>query len=192
MDEIWAPDILQKINNRQTPVFAQYLLPTPPRPGGQQLSVICQLIVHAADLLEFCPIAMEQSWHYYYFDLTCGKMQNTTKLIKKKNLTTPQELRKNRVIPYIPNGGWHFSYMGGANKIINKVNSIVEGNQFLQLNKNLANPEYIKECMKTGKDIYGRKNVPESQFYPYDVKKINLPYLTEFLKKYPQFLRPKD
>ena len=30
LDEIWAPDILQRINNRQTPVFANYPLPTPP------------------------------------------------------------------------------------------------------------------------------------------------------------------
>ena len=33
LDEIWAPDILQRINNRQTPVFAQYVLPAPPRGG---------------------------------------------------------------------------------------------------------------------------------------------------------------
>ena len=46
--------------------------------------------------------------------------------------------------------------------------------------------------MQNGTDIYGRKGIPESQFKPYDVNKINLPYLKQFLEKYPYFLRSGD
>ena len=99
-------------------------------------------------------------------------------------------------VPYIPNGGWHFSYMGGVDRIIKKMTSVVEGHEWvLNSNNNLMDRDYIKECMKTGKELYGRKNIveiPESQFYPYDISNITLPYLPEFLKKYPYFLRRYD
>ena len=83
--------------------------------------------------------------------------------------------------------------MGGVDRIIKKMTSIVDGNEIVvNSNKNLTDREHIKECMRTGKDLYGQINSPESQFYPYDISKINLPYLNEFVKKYPYFLRKYD
>ena len=165
----------------------------PPR-AGRTLAVPCQLLVPAADLLEYSPIVMEQTFHYYYLDwISKGKWLGTT-LVKRKNLTSPQDLRNRRnVLPRVVDGGRHFSYMGGVDKIIKKMTAIVDGNEIVvNSNKNLTDREHIKECMRTGKDLYGRKNIHESQFYPYDISKINLPYLNEFVKKYPYFLRKYD
>ena len=192
LDEIWAPDILQRINNRQVPVIASY---TPPQPYNKFI-IPCQLMVHAIDLLEYSPIAMAQAFHYYYFDWIAPNTWQGTVLTKRKNLTTPQDLRMLRlhaVTPRIPNGGHHFSYMGGADRIIDKMISIVDGNEMVEKSSGaLTDKKHVEESMAKGSDIYGRKGIPESQFYPYDISQIKLPYIQEFVRKYPQFLRPKD
>ncbi len=195
LDEIWAPDVLQRINNRQTPVFANYPLPaTPPRFGGQRLSVPCQLMVHAVDLLEVSPISMDQQLLYYYFDWAPkqGTWQGTI-LTKRKNLTTPQDFRNLRtVFPRVLNGGYHFSWMGGVEKIINKMNSIVDANE---INKNsdekFSNKNHIEDVIKNGKDLFNRKGIPASELVNFNIENIKLPYLSEFVKKYPNFLRQR-
>lgn len=148
-------------------------------------------MVHAIDLLEVCPITMDQNFHYYYFDWISPGTWKGTVLTKRKNLNSPQDLRNLRhVFPRIPNGGWHFSYMGGVDKVINKMRSIVDGNEMVEKSAvNLTDKKHIEEVMASGKDLYGRKGIPESQFIPYDVNNIELPYLKEFVKKYPHFLR---
>ena len=193
LDEFPAPDILQRIEKNQTPVISNCPVP-PPLADGRMLRVPCQILVPAAELLKYYPITLQQTFHYYYFDWISKGGWTGTVLAKRKNLTTPQEMRNLKdAFPYIPNGGWHFSYMGGVDKIIKKMTSIVDGNELVvRSSQNLIDREYVKECMKTGKDVYGRKNIPESQFYPYDISNINLPYLQEFLKKYPYFLRKYD
>ncbi|MBQ6976558.1 MAG: hypothetical protein IJQ16_08430 [Selenomonadaceae bacterium] len=190
-DEIPAPDILKRINENKTPLITFCALAPP---NGCVLKVPCQILIPASSLLEYSPITMEQTFHYYYFDWVAKSRWTGTVLTKRKNLINPQSARNAKdKFAFIPDGGWHFSYMGGVDKIINKMTSIVEGNEFVKhANKNLTDKERVKECMRTGKDIYGRKNIPESQFYPYDISKINLPYLDEFLKKYPYFLREYD
>ena len=40
-----------------------------------------------------------------------------------------------------------------------------------------------------GTDVHGRKGLPESKFVPFDARNIELPYVDEFLRKYPHFLR---
>ena len=150
-------------------------------------------MVHAIDLLEVIPIALNQIWHYYYFDWATKIQQPTTIIVKRKNLTTPQDIRSLlHHLPRIPNGGHHFSYMGGADRVIEKIKAIVEGDQFIRANEKLSDKTYIEQHMTLGSDIYGRKGIPESQFYPYDISQIKLPYIQEFVRKYPQFLRPKD
>lgn len=53
----------------------------------------------------------------------------------------------------IDNGGWHFSYLGGVDAIINKIKSFshqeYNSNQYIDKNK-------ISESLSRGKDIFGR------------------------------------
>lgn len=71
--------------------------------------------------------------------------------IKKNNLN-PQKIRfKNGRI--IKNGGWHFSYLGGAEKIIKKIQSFAHQ----EYNKNeYTDIEAIKEKIENGQDIFNR------------------------------------
>ena len=165
LDEIPAPDVVKKIRDGQL-----------------------------ADVLEKTPITMEQTFHYYYFDWINPAPWHGTVLTKKKNLTTPQKLRNLKdKFPSLSQGGYHFSYMGGVDRVINKMTSIVDGNAIVvHSGGKLIDRKHIEQALANGTDIYNRPQSYIGNFYPYDVKKIRLPHLDEFLRKYPHFLREPE
>ena len=138
-------------------------------------------------------IALTQEFFYYYFDLISKKTWQGTTLIKRKYLKTPQHLRNRRnKISRIAGGGWHFSYMGGVDRVINKMTSIVDGNELVvKSGGKFLDREHIEKAMANGIDVYGR-NIVAAQFVPYDARNIRLPHIDEFLKKYPHFLREPE
>ena len=167
LDEIPAPDVLQKIRKW----------------GG----------VRVADFLEKTPLVMAQDLFYYYFDCINEEIWTGTVVTKKKLFTTPQDMR-NRIdsFPRIANGGWHFSYMGGVDRVINKMTSIVEGNAIIvHSGGKFIDRKHIEKSLANGTDIYNRQG-KAFQYFSYDARNIRLPYLEEFLRKYPYFLREPE
>ena len=83
--------------------------------------------------------------------------------------------------PKISNGGWHFSFMGGANKIIEKLNAYAE----TQTNSEEINRQnVINYKIANGYDLFNRADlkyeiVEIDQLYPLEV--------ISFLNKYPSF-----
>jgi beta-1,4-mannosyl-glycoprotein beta-1,4-N-acetylglucosaminyltransferase len=61
--------------------------------------------------------------------------------------------RKGEVFKIIPNGGWHFSYIGGVDKIIEKLEAFSHS-EFN--NETFKSKEKIAEYITTGKDLFGR------------------------------------
>jgi len=165
LDEIPTPDFVQKICEGQL-----------------------------ADVLEKTPITMEQNFFYYYFDWISPTHWYGTILTKRKNLTTPQELRNLRnKLPSLSYGGWHFSYMGGVDRVINKMTSIVEGPGLINhFGKKVLDRKHIEQALANGTDIYNRPQSYTGNFLPYDAKNIRLPHVDEFLRKYPHFLREPE
>lgn len=74
----------------------------------------------------------------------------------KKRLKLKQEITQklgNQEIVVVENGGWHFSYSGGVEKIIEKLESFAHS----EYNKNkYKNREKILRAINTGADIFGR------------------------------------
>ena len=139
-------------------------------------------------------VTMSQKFFYYYFDYINTQDWTGTVVTKQKNFTTPQDMRNHKdSFPRIIDGGWHFSYMGGVDRVINKMTSIVDGNEFVVLSRGkLIDRKHIEWALKNGTDIYGRPPEYISQFQPYDAHNIRLPHLDEFLRKYPHFLREPE
>lgn len=50
----------------------------------------------------------------------------------------------------------------------------------------------VEESIRLGRDIYGRYSLSETQLLPFDARKIRLPHVDEFLRKYPHFLREPE
>lgn len=192
LDEIPAPDIFRRLQENKITLIAPRVLPLTVANKGAIFPA--QLLVPALQFLELGAVVMAQEFFYYFFDCWNKTQWMGTALTKKKFLTTPQDLRNSRYnLPCISNGGWHFSYMGGVDRVIDKMTSIVDGNEFVvRSGGKLIDREHVENSLANGTDIYGRQGVPESQFYPYDAREIRLPYVEEFLRKYPHFLREPE
>jgi beta-1,4-mannosyl-glycoprotein beta-1,4-N-acetylglucosaminyltransferase len=131
-------------------------------------------------LLDKTPLALEQTLLYYFVNCKSKGKWNGSVITKAKNLSTPQKLRdKRNQYPRIRNGGWHFSYLGGVERILIKLNSIVESTA------NSYSADYIKNCISGGLDIYGRKGKEfEYEFFSIDH---TLPeYVKTLIEKYPR------
>ena len=83
--------------------------------------------------------------------------------------------------------------MGGIDRVIDKMTSIVDGNELVvKSGGRFVERKHVEESMAKGENVY--KSIPgmQGKFYPYDAKNIRLPHLDEFLKKYPHFLREPE
>lgn len=111
------------------------------------------------NFLDFSPLALQEDFFYYFFNLKWEKKWYGTVISKYKNIKTLQEIRNNRNhYPFIKSRekkvGWHFSYLGGREKIKEKLSAIVEGPQCTAENID----EWIDYCLKNHKDIFNRNN----------------------------------
>jgi len=57
--------------------------------------------------------------------------------------------------PFVKDGGWHFSYLGGIEKVLDKM----ESTPHLEHINNSKNIDQILSIINNGKDIYGRENM---------------------------------
>lgn len=75
--------------------------------------------------------------------------------------------------------------------MIDKMTSIVEGNAaVVHFGEKLIDRKHIEKSLANGTDIYERQG--RAPYQVYDARKIRLPHLDEFLKKYPHFLREPE
>jgi beta-1,4-mannosyl-glycoprotein beta-1,4-N-acetylglucosaminyltransferase len=137
------------------------------------------------------PVALNMLFHYYFFNCQNagterwwnGSIVCTGKQFKA---TTAQQLRDNRnVFKSIPKAGWHFSYLGGLEKIKYKIQSFAH----TEFNKE----EYLKDeniikAMEEGEDIFNRPGMlykfVSLYYYP--------AWLRTVMLQYPSFLHLKN
>lgn len=101
----------------------------------------------------------EQRLHYYYLNtyfpvdkLWRGTVAVRFKYLKKKSIEYFRHMRVKGI--KIPNAGWHFSYLGGANKIKVKLDSFAhkEFNSPFYKDK-----KYIDQCISTLTSLFNPK-----------------------------------
>ena len=109
------------------------------------------------------PCTFNLHLYYYYLNFALqGKYKNTpsTVAVKFGNMKLPQYYRNNRgkvkSWPIIDNAGWHFSYMGGFERIIKKLESYAHQEKNTKKYKNI---DYLKSKLERGEDIFSRRNV---------------------------------
>ena len=146
-----------------------------------------QCMIRAIELLNYCPLVCKMRFHGYFFDwMSVQNDWEGTVIGKFKFMNMPQDFRNaRRILPRIVEGGWHFSYMGGIKKLLEKMNSAVECKELVEKDSRFGDENFLKQIMLGGKYIFGE------QFVRCDVNDISIPNLKNFLEKYPQFLQNK-
>jgi len=124
---------------------------------------------------------LEQRLFYYYVNCEQAQLWPGPVGMRKRLLSSPQEARNSRGsgINVIPNGGWHYSFLGGVDCIKNKLEAFAE----TQVNTpDVNNFENISRCLKSGEDIFHRSEKWAQKKF---IKDNEHPQLKEWLSKYP-------
>jgi len=119
----------------------------------------------------------------YFLNLVCDTASwPGTRMLHFRDWTTGHELRRWGGAP-IEDGGWHFSFMGGVDKIIQKLNATPH--QELNTPEH-TDPHRISALTSQGSDIFGR---------PHDFKFVEIDdtfpaYIVENQEKFAGWIKP--
>jgi beta-1,4-mannosyl-glycoprotein beta-1,4-N-acetylglucosaminyltransferase len=94
-----------------------------------------------------------QTLSYYYVNCQTEQTWLGTRMMCVRDVTSMQALRSQDGV-HIPEGGWHFSYVGGAERIQDKIGATSH--------TELDRPEFrelahVEQCMAQGSDLFGRE-----------------------------------
>ena len=129
-------------------------------------------------------LGFEQDLFYYYVNCKQAQLWRGPVMACLGDFPNPQALRDNRgSVPFIRNAGWHYSFMGGAERIITKVKNIAESSLIID---KIGGEKEIKEKMETQTDLWNREDdFAKKQIVPLDE---NSPKnIGWFIEKYPEF-----
>lgn len=111
---------------------------------------------------------LEQKFYYYYLNMLCINSPSGNPdlwrgpvMLLKKDIKTIRKVRTLRGqegagITIVPDGGWHFSYMGGVHNIIKKIEALSHD----EFNKEYyKDAERLKKLIAQGQDIFDRKQL---------------------------------
>jgi beta-1,4-mannosyl-glycoprotein beta-1,4-N-acetylglucosaminyltransferase len=101
-------------------------------------------------------VGIKHKLFYYYVNNLKKQIWEGSFFCRKRTIVSEdviQELRNTRTcLPYYVTGGWHYSWMGGENKICEKFQILVEHD----LNAPFNNKEHIKNVLENNLDLFNR------------------------------------
>ncbi|GBE02444.1 spore protein YkvP [bacterium BMS3Abin08] len=128
----------------------------------------------------------KQRLYYYYLNCQAEVSWNGTVMIGYKHISTPQDIRDLReALPEIDCGGWHFSYLGGVKKIIEKIESFSHAEVDNSYYKDITR---LQEKIERGKDPFDRGYT--YRFVGFD--KVYPCYLLKNLAKFRHLIKESD
>lgn len=131
-------------------------------------------------------VTFTQSLFYYYVNCLQNEPWHGTIMANFGTFETPQQLRDAARVGFNakPDGGWHYSFMGGPERIKIKVENIAESHLIID---KVGNVEDIEQKMNTQSDLWGRtQNFAKKQII--DISNNKPKMLDKFLEKYPNFI----
>lgn len=131
------------------------------------------------------PVTFRQKLYYYYVNCEQNCHWDGPIMSNYGSFSTPQQLRNmgRSGVNFQNNGGWHYSFMGGPERVRIKVESIAESHYIID---NVGSVEEIKEKMESQKDLWNRSDdYAKKQIV--DISNNKPKMLDKFLEKYPSF-----
>jgi beta-1,4-mannosyl-glycoprotein beta-1,4-N-acetylglucosaminyltransferase len=97
-----------------------------------------------------------QKLFYYYVNVLQAQIWGGTVAMQRKNFRSMMDMRNNRehstLAHSFPNGGWHYSYCGGPDRVFEKMRSYAEWKQ----NEKWCTLDNIQASIKSNVDLLGR------------------------------------
>jgi len=139
--------------------------------------------------INFDAARLEMQFHYYYlncFGVGAKNSKWTSSFLAKipyiKNNPNLSQIRVGSKLPIIGNAGWHFSYLGGAKKVSEKIHAFAHQETNTEEINNL---EHLDRCIHLGIDHLNRSD-HEWAFRPVDCYPSGL---RDQMRKFPELIR---
>jgi beta-1,4-mannosyl-glycoprotein beta-1,4-N-acetylglucosaminyltransferase len=131
-------------------------------------------------------VTFRQKLYYYYVNCEQNCYWDGSIMANYGTFNTPQELRNIARSGYNAknNGGWHYSFMGGAERIKLKVESIAESHYIIN---QIGDINEIEQKMNGQKDLWNRTDI-YAQKKIVDITNNKPKMMDKFLEKYPDFI----
>jgi beta-1,4-mannosyl-glycoprotein beta-1,4-N-acetylglucosaminyltransferase len=132
--------------------------------------------------------SLNQKLFYYYVNCMQNQEWFGSVVIKKWCITSLKFVRgrRNDNVIKLNDGGWHYSFFGGKDKIKIKLASYAYANT--HVNGIINGDEHIIKCLETGADLFDRtEDMFKKRFILLD--EIGHKELKEWLIKYPNFIK---
>jgi beta-1,4-mannosyl-glycoprotein beta-1,4-N-acetylglucosaminyltransferase len=130
-------------------------------------------------------ITFNQRLYYYYVNCEQNSRWNGPIMAAYGSFTSTQQLRNiaRKGLNVVEDAGWHYSFMGGAERIRTKVESIAESHLIID---NVGNVDDIQKKMLSQKDLWNRTDkFAEKKIV--DISDDKPKSMDVFLQKYPHF-----
>lgn len=132
------------------------------------------------DVFSHNVVAFEQKMYYYYLNNYAYTMGWAgSKACEYRNFSSAQELRQRSANVLIEDGGWHFSYMGGVDRISSKLQAFSH-----QELRHFNNPANLEDALKTNRDLFNR----EEKFIKVPIDKSYPSYIIENIDKFKELI----
>jgi beta-1,4-mannosyl-glycoprotein beta-1,4-N-acetylglucosaminyltransferase len=130
------------------------------------------------------PCCFNQLFSYYWINCIKGEWKGSriSRFDQMEQIGGANSLRMHQY-PAIPNGGWHFSFLGGPEAIRAKIEAY--SHQELNISE-FKTESYLQQVTSIGIDLFGRRDTP-SRFVPLDGR-FPRTVLSQ-REKYSQFIR---
>ena len=142
------------------------------------------------------PIAFAQKLYYYYLNCVDQSYWHGTVAAKYRDVkqrgSIEKGIRQNReYFPRLRDGGWHFTYMGGVEKIIRKIQSVSEMEKDTPQNND---PEFVRNQIDNGlMEIHrSREDAMKSSGRFVQIDETYPHYAKTLISKYPVFFREQE
>lgn len=137
-------------------------------------------------------VVMDCDFYAYYMNLKAtyrnwvGASITTADLY---SIRSPQEIKDNKnIYPKVSNGGWHFSWLGGAEKVWEKAHNCIEPYDKSQIPPKEEYIKYFEEYVKKDKKCFIRtESLQESPNEEFAIVKLDDSYPEWVLNNYDKF-----
>lgn len=122
---------------------------------------------------------------FYYYWLNCMAQDGgwgAGKILKRSHVYAPlTDIRYDGSLPEMPNAGWHFSFMGGRERVKHKIQSYAHAEL-----AHFANDINVELSIATGKDLFNR---PDHRFEFVPIDKTYPAYMLDNLDKFAHMIK---
>lgn len=105
------------------------------------------------------PVALSLRYFTYKVDWEWLVPWTKPRALRRRDLVSPNALRREKGLPVIENAGWHISWLGGEERVRNKIASFSHS----EMRDLLKAPHHLRMCLKHGIDLLGRGVLRKAQ-----------------------------